>query len=162
MDYDNEELDRIIAIRANDELHNKYKESKTVHEINSGKFGTFIKFQKNLYRIFRKIDIKSPTAIRLYLYFIEFCLGYDNDPKSMVPFNRKKLMKECNIKTGKSLYDAINYLRSLKLIFLLNDYNSHDGKYIRINTFFKSWEVKEELKNKEYKVELDRIGEQRS
>lgn len=157
MRTDEEKYNNFTRLRnLNDEIFKKHIEKRTpVRHLNCGRFGLFQKVEKSMFKLLRQINISSPTALRLFLYLIEVCLGYDDDPRMQMNFNVRKLCRECNIKNRKSLYDAVNYLRDKNMIFLIQ---CDDGKKIRINPSILFWDVEEEdRKMRVYEKEKDRL-----
>jgi len=156
LQIDNEKIDEFIYKREReDEIYQYYKNKGIpISHINATSFGLFLKFQKDIYRLFRQIDIKSPSAYRLFLYLVENCVGFNNDLKSSLLLTTG-LLKECNIKTRKSLYEAIRCLQDKNIIFIKQTDNV---KYIKINPSILSWNVDEDRKMKVYQKEVDRIN----
>ena len=162
MRIDNEKWDELIQSLENgeDEIYT-FNREKGFSPLNlyTCNYGAFIRFKKIMYRVFRKVDIKSPIAMRLFLYFIEFNIGYSDDPKYNIPLNRKTLMRECNIKNGKSLYEGIRSLQDRNMIFIIEKFNEGGNeRFIRVNPSIKFWEVEEGIRDREYRKEVERQG----
>lgn len=158
MQIDNEKYNRFLIQREHeDELFTYYRRiGVPVPHYNSTKFGLFLRFQRDVYRLFRQSNIKSPAAIRLFLYLVERCIGYYDDPKSEILFNVRKLMKECNIKSPKTFYEGVKYLQDRNIIFLLE---KNCGKVLKINSSIKLWDLGDDNDRKYdiYQKEIDRV-----
>ena len=161
MSIDNEKWNHNMRLREHqDEIFKIHRNNRiSIRNLRSGNFGLFQKIEKSMFRLYRQLRIESPAANRLFLYLVEVCLGYSDDPRDSMNFNVKKLMRECNIGTRKSLYDAINYLRERNMIFFTeSDY----GKAIKINTSIFLWKLSEDEENRKMKIyerEKDRLIE---
>jgi hypothetical protein len=157
MKVNNDEYAEFVHWRENnDEIYKYYRRKRvSVKDINSGNFSPFLKFPKHIYKLYRQIKIDSPAANRLFLYLMEICLDYPNDPKSEITFNPKKLSYLCNIKNVKTLYDAVMYLQDRNMIFVMD---KEYEKTIKLNPSILSWNVDEDKKMCVYKKELDRMG----
>ena len=161
MSIDNDKWNENIRLRQNlDEIFKIHRNNQiSIRNLKSGNFGLFQKFEKCMFKLYRQIRIQSPAANRLFLYLVEVCLGYAEDPRDSLNFNVKRIMKECNISTRKSLYDSINYLRERNIVFFTE---SDSGKSIKINTSILLWKLnddEDERRMKIYEREKDRLIE---